>query len=195
MLDVIWLKSIITKSKTVEILKSEFEESFGIKRMRNEIFIQKMDNLMSTIKIYDENGELRLSPFSETFTYKDEYEQLIVRATFTDSFIEKIMSKYELKYMHYRCYNTSKFHSKYSYIMFTYLTSVERKRAWTIKINDLRDILGCYEDSYAEYKRFNSKVLKMVQNDITELTSCRYTYEPIKRGRSYYEIKFKILSR
>lgn len=126
---------------------------------------------------------------------KDEYGQLMVITTFTDSFIEDVMSKYDLKYMYYKCHNTNRFHSKYSYIMFTYLTSVERKGVWRIKIKDLRNLLGCHEDSYAEYRRFNLDVLKKVQKDITELTSCRYTYEPIRSGCLYYEIKFKLLSR
>ena len=99
------------------------------------------------------------------------------------------------EYTDYKCHNTNRFHSKYSYIMFTYLTSVERKGAWRIKIKDLRNLLGCHEDSYAEYRRFNLDVLKKVQKDITELTSCRYTYEPIRSGCLYYEIKFKLLSR
>lgn len=56
-LDVLWLKSLITKSKTVEISKKKLEQHFGIRKMINETFVQKMDNLISAIKVYDENGE------------------------------------------------------------------------------------------------------------------------------------------
>ena len=65
--------------------------------------------------------------------------------------------------------------------------------SWNIKLNDLKQILGCDQEEYAkEFKYFNRDVLKKIQKELFEKTDCRYTYEPIKKGRSVAAIHFML---
>ena len=48
------------------------------------------------------------------------------------------------------------------------------------------------DETLKQYKYFNRDVLKRCQKEIHEKTECRYSYEPIKKGRKVVAIKFAL---
>jgi hypothetical protein len=77
--------------------------------------------------------------------------------------------------------------------MFTYLEQNRFRKNWEVQLDELRQILDCdKEELYKEYKFFNQKILKRVQKEMDEKTECRYTYEPIKKGRTVVGIRFEV---
>ena len=57
----------------------------------------------------------------------------------------------------------------------------------------MKSILACEDEEYAkEFKYFNRDVLKKVQKEMHEKTECRYTYEPVKKGRKVVAIRFTV---
>jgi hypothetical protein len=62
-----------------------------------------------------------------------------------------------------------------------------------VDLEELKNILNCdKEETYKEYKRFNDLILKKVQKEMHEKTECRFSYEPIKKGRSVVAIQFTL---
>ena len=60
-------------------------------------------------------------------------------------------------------------------------------------LDELKQILDCDKvETYSAFKEFNKQVLKRVQKEMHEKTECRYSYEPIKKGRSVVAVHFEV---
>ena len=59
-------------------------------------------------------------------------------------------------------------------------------------MDDLKEYLGCTAPTYSQFFRFNGLVLKKCHDEIEKKTSLRYTYTPVKRGRSIKAIRFSV---
>ena len=98
-----------------------------------------------------------------------------------------------LGYLRYKLRCITSIASRYSYIMFIYLESNRFRRSWEVSLSELKKILNCdTEETYKEYKRFNDRLLKRVQKELTEKTECQYKYDPIKKGRSVVSVRFTV---
>ena len=62
--------------------------------------------------------------------------------------------------------------------------------SWDIALDELKALLRCTADSYKGYKEFNDKVLKKCFSELNEKTDCKFTYEPIKKGRTVKAVWF-----
>ena len=57
----------------------------------------------------------------------------------------------------------------------------------------MKQVLNCdKEETYKQFKRFNDLVLKKVHKEMLQKTECRYTYTPIKKGRSVVAVHFEV---
>lgn len=60
-------------------------------------------------------------------------------------------------------------------------------------LDELKQMLDCDKvETYKEFKEFNKQVLKRIQKEMHEKTECKYTYEPIKKGRTVVGIRFEV---
>ena len=50
----------------------------------------------------------------------------------------------------------------------------------------------CTADTYTQYKRFNDLVLKKCHEELNAKTDCKFSYEPIKRGRTVKAVRFTL---
>ena len=84
--------------------------------------------------------------------------------------------------------------SRYTYILFIYLESHRRIKTWQVELETLKEHLGCdKEETYKEYKYFNNLILKKAKGNCL-INGCRFSYEPIKRGRTVVAIRFTLES-
>lgn len=80
--------------------------------------------------------------------------------------------------------------SLYSQKIYGLLRSWDDQQEITMGIKELHDILQTKSHAQRSYAEFNRRILKPAHKHISELTSLKYEYEPIKKGRKYTEIKF-----
>jgi hypothetical protein len=106
--------------------------------------------------------------------------------------MEYIFTPENLGYLRYRLSNVVNLTSRYSYVLYLYLEHNRYRGEWEISLNDLRDMLRCTADTYQQFYRFNDLILKKCHKELTEKTDCRYTYEPVRRGRAVRAVRFTI---
>lgn len=98
-----------------------------------------------------------------------------------------------LGYLRYKLRCITSLTSRYTYIMFIYLEANRYRKSWDVPLDELKQILDCENEEYAqEFKYFNRDVLKKVQKEMHEKTECRYSYEPVKKGRSVVALHFEV---
>ena len=67
------------------------------------------------------------------------------------------------------------------------------RKSWEVSLDELKEILSCdKEETYKAFKRFNDLILKKIHKEMHEKTECRYSYFPVKRGRSVKAIRFEV---
>lgn len=80
--------------------------------------------------------------------------------------------------------------SSYSQRMFEFLKSWSGKPEIIISISELHELLSTPPSFRADFKAFRIRVLEKAHKDITEKTSFRFEWEPVKVGRSVEKIRF-----
>jgi plasmid replication initiation protein len=80
--------------------------------------------------------------------------------------------------------------SIYSQKLYEMLRSYDDQQDAVVSVKELHDILQTKSHAQRSYAEFNRRILKPAHKHITELTSLKYEYEPIKKGRKYAEIRF-----
>lgn len=79
--------------------------------------------------------------------------------------------------------------------MYLYLLENRHNQKIEINLKELKDVLGCNEDSYKEFEEFENHVLKKVQKEINEVTDASYEYELIQDNDIVTGIRFVIHER
>ena len=112
--------------------------------------------------------------------------------------------KLQERYTTYDVRNILKLPSSYSIRIYELLKQYQKIGHRTFLITELKDIIGVREeilvrgkktvikDTYERFGNFRQRVLDKAQKDLEAHTDIRFDYEPIKKGRSYYKIKFTI---
>lgn len=80
--------------------------------------------------------------------------------------------------------------SIYSQRLFEFLKSWDDRKETIIELKELHEMLDSpksFKESYKDFRRF---VLEKAHKDILKFTNIYYSWEPIKKGRAVYAIKF-----
>ena len=181
--------------RTVKLEKGELERYLGVSRILKDDLNKRLRHLFQVIEVKDENkrkGFKLINLFEEADAEQDENGLWQVTLTCTPSAREYAFNIDNIGYLRYRLKNVIYLTSRYSYILFLYLTDNRFRKSWNITLVELRELLNCTADTYTQYKRFNDLILKKCLKEITEKTDLKYTYEPIKRGRKVSEIRFTV---
>ena len=97
--------------------------------------------------------------------------------------IKKNFTQYELLYI-------LGMQSQYSIRLYEILKSYAYRKNTVFDIEELKRML--IADNYIQYNDFKKRVLDPAAEEINSLSDILVTYEPIKQGRKYKEIKFAI---
>lgn len=181
--------------RTVELPKGELESALGVKRINREDLKQRLAHLSQTIDL--EPGSKKkihqVTLFEEAQAEQDENGIWQIKLTCTSAAMKYFFNVEKLGYLRYKLRCITSLTSRYTYILFIYLESNRFRESWEIELEELKQILNCHEDElYKEFKMFNQRILKRCQNELAEKTECRFTYEPVRRGRSVAAIRFKL---
>lgn len=177
--------------------KGELEEKLGVKKINQKELEERLKHLMGNvvnITDADEKKGFRLiTLFEEAIAEQDDNGLWMVKMQCTEKAMKYIFNIENLGYSRYKLRCITSITSRYTYIMFVYLESHRKMKQWDVPLEELKKILSCdNEEVYKQFKFFNQKILKRTQKELFEKTECRYTYEPIKKGRSVVAIRFTI---
>ena len=185
------------EKRTVVFEKGELEKLLGVKRIRIEELDERLKHLGTPIRIDDVSSKnkrfSRVSLFEKSVAEQDENGLWQVELTASQSAMKYFFNIENLGYLRYKLRCITSITSRYTYIMFIYLEANRFRKSWDVPLDELKVILNCdNEELYKEYKRFSDKILKRVQKELHQKTECRYSYEPIKKGRSVAAIRFTV---
>lgn len=183
--------------RTVVFEKGELEKILGVKRIRTEELDERLVHLGTPIKIDDITAKnkkfARISLFEKSVAEQDDAGIWKVELTASASAMKYFFNIENLHYLRYKLRCITSLTSRYTYIMFTYLERNRFRKSWDVSLDELKQILDCDKvETYREFKEFNKQVLKRIQKEMHEKTECKYTYEPIKKGRTVVGIRFEV---
>lgn len=185
-----------TDKRAVVFEKGELEKILGVKKINNKDLDERLKHLMTSVKIEDSSskrGFTRIALFEEAVAEQDDYGLWQVKLECTQKAMKYIFNIENLGYLRYKLRCITSITSRYTYIMFIYLEANRFRKSWEVPLADLKEILDCdKEELYKEFKFFNQKILKRIQAEMHEKTECKYSYEPIKKGRSVVAVRFTV---
>ncbi len=184
-------------NKVVTLEKGELESILGVKKINNEDLTNRLEHLMGhVVRIPDPQypkGVHLVTLFEEAIAIPDEYGIWQINLECTQKAMKYFFNVENLGYLRYKLRCIMPITSRYTYIMFIYLEKNRYRLTWEVSLDELKQILACDKEKYCQtYKRFNDRVLKRVQEEMNEKTECKYTYEPVKKGRTVVAIRFKV---
>ena len=183
--------------RTVIFEKGELEKLLEVKRIRTEELDERLKHLGTPVRLDDSTAKnkkfARISLFEKATAEQDDNGLWQVELTASQSAMKYFFNIENLGYLRYKLRCITALTSRYTYIMFIYLEANRYRKSWDIPVDELKQILDCdKEETYKAYKRFNDLLLKRVQKEMNEKTECRYSYEPVKKGRNVVAIRFEI---
>lgn len=183
--------------RQIVLEKGEIENALGVKKINNQDLKTRLKHLMgNVVEIPDKStkkGFRLVTIFEEAEAEQDSNGLWQVKLECTQKAMKYFFNIENLGYLRYKLRCITSLTSRYTYIMFIYLEANRFRKSWEVDLGELKHILACdTEETYKEFKRFNDLVLKKVYKELHEKTECKYTYEPIKKGRSVVAIRFTV---
>lgn len=190
------INSHVPEKRFIRFEKGEIERLLGVVKINAPDLEKRVNNLFQTIKIKDGNkrkGFTLIALFEKAECYQDEDGLWQVDLGASPSAMEYIFNPERLGYLRYNLRNVVKLTSRYSYVLFLYLEQNRHMHlTWDIPLDELKALMRCTADSYKGYKEFNDKVLKKCHEELNAKTDCKFSYEPIKRGRTVKAVRFTL---
>ncbi len=183
------------EKRTIQLTKGQLEEALGVTQIKKDDLKQRLKNLYSPIDLEGDNPhKIKLRAlFEEADAEQDEDGIWQISLTCTQAAMKYIFNVEKIGYVRYKLRSVTNLTSRYTYILFVYLESNRTFKTWEVDLAELKKTLNCHtEETYKQYKRFNDLILKKCQKELTEKTECRFTYEPIRKGRTVSAIRFTV---
>lgn len=183
------------EKRCVRLEKGELEKILGVSRIRLKDLQNRLDRLIIPVHIVDcdaPEGHLTIALFDSIKYVPDESGLWIIDIQCSQDAMKYIFNIENLGYLRYKLQAVINLQSKHSYLLFLYVEQNRFRIEWTVGLEELQQLLGCDTFSYPEYKRFNDKVLKPSQAEISKRTNCRFSYTPVRRGRRTNALKFSV---
>ena len=184
------------EKRAVVFTKGELENLLGIKQIKPDVLDERLKHLMETTVSLTPKGSKkvdRITLFERGQAEQDDFGQWTAQLTCTPAAMKYVFNIDEIGYLRYKLRSVTSLKSFYSYILFTYLERNRFRKEWEVPLGELKERLNCdNEELYTEYKRFNERILKRCQKEIHEKTECRFSYEPVKKGRKVAAVKFSL---
>ena len=183
--------------RTVVFEKGELEKILGVQKINQPELEKRLIHLMgNVVKVPDneaKKGFRLVTLFQEAVAEQDDYGIWQIKMECTQKAMKYFFNIENLGYLRYKLRCITSITSRYTYILFIYLEANRFRKSWTVDLQRLKEILNCdKEETYKAFKRFNDLILKKVQKEMHEKTECRFSYEPVKKGRSVVAIKFTV---
>lgn len=183
--------------RSVIFEKGELESLLQVKKINMPDLKERLKHLMgNVVEVPDSSikkGVRLITLFEEAVAEQDSCGLWQIRLECTQKAMKYFFNIENLGYLRYKLRCITALSSRYTYIMFVYLEANRYRKSWEVSLSELKKILDCdKEETYKVYKRFNDLILKKIHKEMNEKTECRYSYEPVKKGRSVVSIRFTV---
>lgn len=181
------------EERCVTFDKGELESLLGVTQIKNKDLSNRIDNLFKVVTIQDPdkpNKFTKIALFSCAECTQGDDGLWTIKLACSPEAMEYIFNIESIGYLRYRLKNVVNLTSRYSYILYLYLESNRFRGSWTIPLDDLKKMLCCTADTYSEYKRFSTMVLKKCQKELSQKTDIAFDYAALRRGRKVTSIQF-----
>lgn len=181
------------EERCVTFDKGELESLLDVTQIKNKDLSDRIDNLFKVVTIRDPNKPnkfTKIALFSCAECTQDDDGQWTIKLACSPEAMEYIFNIESIGYLRYRLKNIVNLTSRYSYILYLYLESNRFRGSWTIPLDDLKKMLCCTADTYSEYKRFSTMVLKKCQKELSKKTDIDFDYAALRRGRKVTGVQF-----
>ena len=184
------------EKRRVQFERGELERLLGVVKINTPELKTRLKHLMNPVQVDDptKTKSFRyVTLFEEAEAEQDERGIWRVSLTCTQAAKKYIFNIENMGYLRYKLRCVTVLKSRYSYILFVYIESNRYRKTWTIGVDELKQLLSCEDDpTYAQFKRFNDRLLKRCCKELTEKTECKFTYEPERTGRVVTDIRFSV---
>lgn len=184
------------EKRSVRFEKGEIERLLGVTKINRPDLQERLKHLGTMVPIDDPTKAKAfrlISLFERADCDMDENGIWQVDLTCTPSALKYIFNVENIGYFRYKLKVVTALRSRYAYVLFLYLEKNRHMHlSWEIDVADLRDLLKADEPLYREFKYFNAQLLKPVQRELFEKTDCKFTYEPVKTGRTVKAVRFTL---
>lgn len=181
------------EERCVTFDKGELESLLDVTQIKNKDLSNRIDNLFKVVTIQDPdkpNKFTKIALFSCAECTQGDDGLWTIKLACSPEAMEYIFNIESIGYLRYRLKNVVNLTSRYSYILYLYLESNRFRGSWTIPLDDLKKMLCCTADTYSEYKRFSTMVLKKCQKELSQKTDIAFDYTALRRGRKVTSIQF-----
>lgn len=182
-------------ARYVRFEKGELEKLLGVTKILQPDLEARLDGLFRTVTIRDgakSKGFTKIALFEKAEAVQDKNGLWQVDLACTASAMEYVFNIDNLGYLKYRLKNVIDLTSRYSYVLYLYLENNRFRKTWNVPLAELKAMLRCTADTYKQYYRFNDLILKKCHKELNEKTSLKFSYKPVKKGRSVEEVCFTI---
>ena len=184
------------EKRRVQFERGELERLLGVVKINTPELKTRLKHLMNPVQVDDptKTKSFRyVTLFEEAEAEQDEKGIWRVSLTCTQAAKKYIFNIENMGYLRYKLRCVTALKSRYSYILFVYIEANRYRKTWTIGVDELKQLLSCENDpTYAQFKRFNDRLLKRCCKELTEKTECQFIYEPERTGRVVTDIRFTV---
>lgn len=107
-----------------------------------------------------------------------------------DEYLMPYLIQLKNHFTQYNLYYVLAMKSQYSVRLYELLKSYQNLKTWTFSLNELKRLLDA--ESYDRWFNFRKRILEPAIEEIEQYSDLNITYELIKKGRAYDQIKFFI---
>lgn len=186
------------EGRFVKFDKGKIEEYLGVTQIKSPDLEKRIDNLFQVVTIRDQvktEGFTKIALFEKARCYQDKDGLWQVELACSQSAMEYVFNVENIGYLRYRLKNVINLTSRYSYVLYLYLEQNRKMHlTWEVDLDELKGILRCTAGTYKSYYRFNDLILKKCCLEINEKTQCKFSYEPIRKGRAVKKVCFSLKS-
>lgn len=138
------------------------------------------------------NGFMAVPLFTKCEVYQDDNTmEWFVKIKCSEE-VFPYMFQMKKNYFTYELWNALKLKSINQIRMYELLKQYGKIGERILTIDDLKCMLGISLKDYVRYQDFRTKVIEVCQRALEQYTDIKYVFEPIRRGRKIYALKFTI---
>ena len=178
------LESDAQKTYLVTIKKKELHDALGISRVRTEYLEACLEHLTKPIQL----GEGKSIHLFETARWTMRRIDMVGTPE-----LLKLYTKPMRKQLAQTASEILPFSKRYTYILYRYLQIHKPDQPWEVEFSELKDILGYTNKAMDLYRHFSDKILKVSYFEIWNKTNLRFTYDPIRSGRTVVQIQLLVM--
>ncbi|MGN1412037.1 MAG: replication initiation protein [Oscillospiraceae bacterium] len=139
------------------------------------------------------NGFMAVPMFTKCEVYQDDNTmEWFVKIKCSEEILP-YMFQMKKNYFSYELWNALKLKSVNQVRMYEILKQYEKIGFRIITLDDLKSMLGIQNGKQEKYQDFRREVIEVCQVALEKYTDIKFDFEPIKKGRKIYALKFNIV--